>query len=85
MLASSEVWYVDGIFTAAPTIFTQVLTILESREGNRRNSEALKKVSSLPFVYALMTSKEANQYSAVLRAVIRGAERLALRIFLHIG
>lgn len=32
----------------------------------------------MPFVHALLSSKESSQYAAVLRSVVRGAERFSI-------
>lgn len=55
MLGKSKTWFLDGTFKVSPNIFYQVFIILGSveQEINRK-----KRVFALPFVYALLTSKE---------------------------
>lgn len=66
--------YFYYFFQVAPTIFTQVFTILGSKEGNRRHAGGPRETVSLPLVYALLSSKEQRQYTTVLRAVQAFAE-----------
>jgi len=47
-----------------PNIFTQVFTIL----GTCKQHDDVHETVSVPFVYALLSSKESVQYSTVLRA-----------------
>jgi len=78
-LASSNTWYVDGTFKVAPSLFTQLFTILGSVEQFGR-TEA-QSILALPFVYALRTLKEQQQYEAVLKAVRQAATSFGIDQF----
>ena len=55
MLGKSKTWYLDGTFKVSPSIFYQVFIILGSVE---QNINGKTQMFALPFVYALLTSKE---------------------------
>lgn len=65
LLCQSRTWFIDGTFRTAPHIFTQIFTI----QGLRRRAGKPDEESSLPFIYALLTSKKKEDYAEVLRAV----------------
>lgn len=79
LLSKSRVWFLDGTFKVAPTIFTQVFTILGTRE--RRKNVGDIEVVPLPFVYALLSSKEETQYTSVLQAVKTSANESRIENF----
>lgn len=60
----------------APTIFTQVFTIMGLFKRNVKNGETV----AVPLVYALLSSKETAQYEEVLRSVQRAAEEFGILI-----
>ena len=55
----------------APHIFTQVFTVL--RTVDRTSDKGDREVVALPFVYELLSSKEAHQYASVLQAIVSAA------------
>lgn len=65
LLCASPTWFMDGTFKTAPTLFTQVFTILGLRRRNVVDGEGL----AVPLVYALLTRKTTEQYTTVLRVV----------------
>lgn len=54
-LSKSKAWYLDGTFKTSPLIFYQVFVIMGTVVQVIREKEQLV---TLPFVYALLTSKE---------------------------
>ena len=56
-----------------PIIFTLVLTVLESVTDNPQENRPQKNLA-LPFVYAILSSKQTVQYNAVLEAITNAAE-----------
>ncbi|XP_043473262.1 uncharacterized protein LOC122505604 [Leptopilina heterotoma] len=76
LLFQSSTWFLDGTFKVSPNIFTQVFTILgmvKENVGDIEDEEYNTDVA-LPLVYALLSSKESAQYSAVLTAVKTAAQ-----------
>ena len=65
LLCASPTWFMDGTFKTAPTLFTQIFTILGLRRRNVVDGEGL----AVPLVYALLTRKSTEQYTTVLRVV----------------
>ncbi|KAF0707174.1 MULE domain-containing protein [Aphis craccivora] len=65
LLAKNDCWFLDGIFKVYPNIFKQVFTIL----GTCKQHVDVHDTVAVPFVYALLSSKETVQYATVLRAV----------------
>lgn len=68
LLSQSDTWFLDGTFKVSPTIFTQLFTVLGTHTRNQITV-------ALPMVYALLSSKEENQYSSVLNAIVEAAEK----------
>ncbi|CAD7001368.1 unnamed protein product [Ceratitis capitata] len=72
-LVPEEIWILrhDGTFKVSPNIFTQVFTVLGLIKKNVLNidDDTPKNEVALPLVFALFSSKETAQYSAVLTAV----------------
>ncbi|XP_043462872.1 uncharacterized protein LOC122498936 [Leptopilina heterotoma] len=67
-LADSDTWYVDGTFKVSPSLFTQLFTVMgKVLKPNVRGNEPT--VIAFPFVYALLSSKETDQYEAVFRSI----------------
>lgn len=62
------------LFKVAPTIFTQLFTILGIAKKARAEDEANVQVA-VPYVYALLSSKETQQYASVFRACNEFAQR----------
>ncbi|KAE9522785.1 hypothetical protein AGLY_016826, partial [Aphis glycines] len=65
LLAKSDCWFLDETFKVCPNIFTQFFTIL----GTCKQHVDVHDTVAVPFVYALLSSKETMQYATVLRAV----------------
>lgn len=65
------------ICQVAPSIFTQVFTILGSIQDNPQGDRPPKHLA-LPFVYALLSSKQTVQYRTVLQAVSNAATEFGI-------
>lgn len=68
LLNRSQVWYWDGTFKVAPSIFIQVFTTLGTVSQNLENPDS--QTVSLPFAYCLLSSKNAVLYSATLNVIV---------------
>lgn len=79
ILRECDVWYVDGTFKVAPTIFTQLFTVLGNVPAIVGNDDCLKV--PLPLAYALLSSKEEEQYTAVFEALSSAADEYGIRDF----
>ena len=55
----------------APTIFTQLFTIMGSVTEIHKEK---RRTIALPLAYALLSSKQTEQYKAVLRAIVDAAD-----------
>ena len=75
LLCESGTWFIDGTFKASPIIFTQLFTIMGVRQRNTFNGEEVP----LPFVYALLSGKTEDEYTAVLRAVRDAVQQYRIR------
>lgn len=64
LLCESAVWFLDGTFKTAPSIFAQVFTIMGSRKRAGHEEEV-----AVPLVYALLTGKKTELYKEVLEVV----------------
>lgn len=75
LLCRSDTWFLDGTFKTAPTIFTQLFTVmgLRPRAGHPTNESV-----ALPFVYALLSHKTEIQYTAVLNAVKNAVDEFSV-------
>lgn len=54
LLCTSTVWFVDGTFKTAPSIFSQIFTVMGLRTRAGRTGDAV----AIPVVYALLSSKK---------------------------
>ncbi|XP_043469652.1 uncharacterized protein LOC122503242 [Leptopilina heterotoma] len=63
-LAKSQIWYVDGTFKTSPVIFFQLFAIMGSVI---QVNKGIQETVALPFVYALLESKEQAAYSKVFQ------------------
>lgn len=70
MLCESSIWFLDGTFKVAPTIFAQVFTIIGLRRRNIDDGEGVP----IPLVYALLSGKSTDMYAEVLRVVRNAVE-----------
>lgn len=77
-----ELYQYVPYFQTAPTIFTQIFTILGAVPKISRNPDANPTPNevAVPFVYALLTQKSSDQYEAVLEAIQRAAEEYNIDI-----
>ncbi|KAL7291790.1 hypothetical protein TKK_0014572 [Trichogramma kaykai] len=57
ILVRREVWFLDGTFKVAPHLFTQVFLIVGNIDRKRQEAGDIEVVA-LPFVYALLSSKQ---------------------------
>ena len=65
-----KTWYLDGTFDTVSTIFSQVFAVLDNMKQFVKGEE---DVIGIPFVYALLDSKEEAAYATVLQKVIDAA------------
>lgn len=79
ILSQSQMWFLDGTFKVSPTIFTQVFTVMCIVPSIAGNSDS--EHVCLPMVYALLSSKEEVQYTAVMRALHDAAGHFGFRNF----
>ena len=75
-LDKCRTWYVDGTFDTAPSMFFQMFAILGTAV-QVSNSGTLQQVA-LPFVYALLKSKNGTAYSKVFEVVVSKGRELGL-------
>ena len=68
LFAKSEIWFVDGTFKTAPSIFYQLFVIMGSVSHAVNGKE---QVSVIPLVYALLENKRENAYKEVLEVVLQ--------------
>lgn len=78
LLQTSVVWFLDGIFKVSPTIFFFQLFTVMGRLVQNSPLATNRETYAFPFVYALLTSKEAVQYTSVLTAINATAERFRI-------
>ncbi|XP_053946208.1 uncharacterized protein LOC128855375 [Anastrepha ludens] len=81
-LFRSILWFADGTFKTAPSIFFQVFAILGA--VTQPDSRGKPQTIGLPFVYALLENKEQKVYEKVFSVVLQEAERLGIDISLPI-
>lgn len=65
ILCTSTVWFVDGTFKTAPSIFTQIFTVMGLRTRAGGSGEAV----AIPLVYALLSSKKKSIYIEALEVI----------------
>ena len=75
LLCDSPVWFLDGTFKTAPDIFAQIFTII----GLRKRTGKPEEVVAIPLVYALLSSKETDQYQRVLEVVKEAVQRYRIQ------
>lgn len=76
-LFKSDVWFVDGTFKCAPSIFFQLFAIMGA--VSQPTARGTQKIG-IPFVYALLETKKESAYTKVFEAVINHARDLQIII-----
>lgn len=71
ILCKSPIWFVDGTFDVAPTIFAQLFTVLGLVQRRNPVGESV----ALPLLYALLPGKTQDMYEEVMTAVRDGVQR----------
>lgn len=77
-LFRSRIWFVDGTFSCAPSIFFQVFAILAAVSQPAARGQV--QTIGLPFVYALMETKQEGAYRIVFQIIIQRAREINLEI-----
>lgn len=75
-LFRSEVWFADGTFKTAPSIFFQLFSILGavSQVGINHKPQTI----GMPLVHALLQNKQQSSYDTVFRVIFEEGNRLGL-------
>lgn len=76
-LFQCHIWFADGTFKCAPSIFYQLFTIMGSFNYMRNVKQ---ETAVRPFVFACLENKEERTYKKVLDIVIFEAQQLNIRI-----
>lgn len=76
-LSKSKMWFIDGTFSSAPSMFTQLFAILGTAT---QVINGVEEEFGIPFVYALLNSKDETAYTKVLRVVLTAIEQLGLTV-----
>lgn len=77
-LFRSSTWFVDGTFSCAPSIFFQLFAILAA--VTQRRASGQEQTIGLPFVYALLETKQQGAYEKVFQIIVQQAQELSLEI-----
>ena len=75
-LFECTMWFVDGTFRTAPTIFFQLFSILG--DVKQAGVDRKPQIVALPFVHVLLENKRQVAYSKVFSIVIEVANDLSI-------
>ena len=75
----AHAWFLDGTFKTAPDIFFQLFAILGSVVQIHQGKE---QIVALPFVYALLESKQEVSYSKVFEVTLHQCQQLGVPVTL---
>lgn len=78
-LMKSKIWFVDGTFKSAPSVFLQIFTVLGSVTQIVQGKE---QTFALPFVFSLLESKEESSYSKVFEICLEKCNAFGINISL---
>ena len=75
-LFKCDVWFVDGTFKTAPTIFFQLFSVLGAvtQVGTNRQPQII----GLPFVHALLENKRQASYAKIFNVILKEGRKLGL-------
>lgn len=76
-LFRSSIWFADGTFKTAPTIFVQLFSILGAVTQTGINNKP--QTIGLPFVHALLQNKQQSSYDKVFQVVLEEGRKLGFR------
>lgn len=81
-LFRTNIWFVDGTFSCAPSIFFQLFAILG---GVHQPGTAGRQpqIIGLPFLYALLEDKTEASYTKVFEVLLDRARQLEIQINVH--
>ena len=75
----THAWFLDGTFKTVPNIFYQLFAIVGSVIQIHQGKE---QIVALPFIDALLESKEEDAYSKVFEVTLAGSQRLGVPVTL---
>ena len=75
---SCRTWHFDGTFETAPSIFVQMFVMLGSVV--QVSGTGVEQEVALPFVFALLESKNQSAYTKVFEVVVSEGRKLGLNM-----